>query len=95
VKTNSMFAWAVAAVLLMGMIVSITGASAQKSSSNSSGVKLWFSAMDTDKDGTISKQEFTAYMEAQFDKADTDHDGTLDRNEVEQLRKNLGFPSKQ
>ncbi len=53
------------------------------------------SAMDTDHDGTVSKQEFLGYMEAQFDKADTDHDGTLDRSELEQLRKNLGLATKQ
>ena len=48
-------------------------------------------ALDKDNDGTVSKQEFIAYMEAQFDKADADHDGTLDRNELEQLRKKLGI----
>jgi Ca2+-binding EF-hand superfamily protein len=94
VKTNSIFAWPIAVVLLLGMIAGITIASGQKTSSNSSGAKLWMAAMDQDRDGTVSKQEFTAYMEAQFDKADADHDGTLDRNEVEQLRKNLGIAAK-
>ena len=84
-----------AVVLLIGTILSITTASGQKSSANSSGAKLWMSAMDTDHDGTVSKQEFLGYMEAQFDKADTDHDGTLDRSELEQLRKNLGLATKQ
>jgi Ca2+-binding EF-hand superfamily protein len=93
-RTSSTFAWTSAAVLLIGMIAGITTASGQKSSANSSGAKIWFSSMDKDGDGTVSKQEFTAYMEAQFDKADADHDGTLDRNEMEQLRKNLGFPAK-
>jgi Ca2+-binding EF-hand superfamily protein len=95
VKTNWIFGWTLGTVLLIGTIAGITTASGQKTSGNPSGVKLWFSAMDTDNDGTVSKQEFTAYMEAQFDKADTDHDGTLDRNEVEQLRKNLGIAAKQ
>jgi Ca2+-binding EF-hand superfamily protein len=95
VKTNRMFAWTVGAVLLLGTLSGIVTASGQKASSSPSGAKLWMTAMDTDKDGTISKEEFTTYMEAQFDKADADHDGTLDRNEVEQLRKNLGIAAKQ
>jgi len=93
-RTGSMVAWTIVVVLLIGMIVGITDASGQKSSGNPSGAKLWLAAMDTDHDGTVSKQEFTAYMEAQFDKADADHDGTLDRNELELLRKNLGIPTK-
>ena len=94
-RTSSMFAWAIVAILLMGMIVGIAAASGQKSPGNPSGAKLWLAAMDTDHDGTVSKQEFTAYMEAQFDKADADHDGTLDRNELELLRKNLGIATKE
>jgi Ca2+-binding EF-hand superfamily protein len=69
--------------------------SGKNTSANPPGAKLSLTAMDKDHDGTVSKQEFTAYMEAQFDKADTDHDGTVDRNEMEQLRKNLGFATKQ
>jgi hypothetical protein len=104
VKTNSKSARATSArivfvrvmgpILLMAMLVGLTTASGQKAPGSSSGAKLWLTAMDTDQDGTVSKQEFTSYMEAQFDKADTDHDGTLDRNELEQLRKNLGIAAK-
>jgi Ca2+-binding EF-hand superfamily protein len=93
-KTNRMLAWTVVAVLLLGTIVGIAIASGQNSSGNGSGAKLWVTAMDKDSDGTVSKQEFTAYMETQFDKADADHDGTLDRSEMEQLRKNLGMANK-
>ncbi len=50
--------------------------------------------MDTDHDGTVSKEEFNAYMDAQFAKADADHDGTLDAQELEQLRKNLAIATK-
>jgi Ca2+-binding EF-hand superfamily protein len=50
--------------------------------------------MDTDNDGTVSKQEFTAYMNAQFDKAHVDHDGTLDAKELDQLRKNLAIATR-
>jgi Ca2+-binding EF-hand superfamily protein len=95
VKTNWMFAWTITAVLFLGTIVGITTASGQKTASTPSGAKLWLTAMDSDHDGTVSKQEFTDYMQAQFDKADTDHDGTLDRKEMEQLRKNLGIGTKQ
>jgi hypothetical protein len=90
-KTNRMLAWTIVAVLLIGTIAGIAIASGQSGSGNASGAKLWVAAMDKDSDGTVSKQEFTAYMEAQFDKADADHDGTLTRSEMEQLRKNLGM----
>jgi hypothetical protein len=93
---NRMFAWTIGVILLIGAIAGITTASGQKTAVTPSGAKLWLTAMDKDHDGTVSKEEFTEYMQAQFDKADADHDGTLDRNEMEQLRKNLGIaPAKQ
>lgn len=61
---------------------------------NSSGAKIWVSAMDKDNDGTVSKQEFLSYMDAQFDKADPDHDKVLDKKEMALLRKNLGITTK-
>jgi Ca2+-binding EF-hand superfamily protein len=94
-KTNRTSSWTIGAVLAIGMIAGIPAASGQKTSGDSSGAKLWLSAMDTDKDGTVSKQEFLSYMAAQFEKADPDHDGTLDKNEMEQLRQNLGIAPKQ
>jgi Ca2+-binding EF-hand superfamily protein len=93
VKTNRTFAWTLGLVLLLGTIAGITTASGQKTSA-SSPAKLSLAALDKDHDGTVSKQEFLAYMEAQFDKADVDNDGTLDRNEMEQLRKNLAIATK-
>jgi Ca2+-binding EF-hand superfamily protein len=73
----------------------IPAGSAQKTSSGaSSGPKLTMTGLDKDNDGTVSKDEFTAYMEAQFEKADGDHDGTLDKEEFQQLRKNLGIGKK-
>ena len=93
-KTNWIVVWTAGVILLTGTIVGITTASGQKTSGNSSGPKLSMAAMDTDHDGTVSKQEFLTYMEAQFDKADVDHDGTLDAKELEQLRKNLAIATK-
>jgi hypothetical protein len=40
--------------------------------------------MDTDKSGTVSKQEFMAFMSAEFDRLDVNKDGMLDVKELEQ-----------
>jgi Ca2+-binding EF-hand superfamily protein len=40
--------------------------------------------MDTDKSGKISKQEWMAYMSAEFDRLDTDKSGQLDPKELAQ-----------
>jgi Ca2+-binding EF-hand superfamily protein len=93
-KTNSPFAWTFLAVLLIAMMLTITTASGQKSSSSHPAPKLSLSSLDTDQDGTVSKQEFMVYMDAQFERVDTDHDGTLDKTELEQLRKNLAIATK-
>lgn len=42
--------------------------------------------MDTDKNGRISKAEWMAFMEAEFDRLDTDHNGELDVKEIAQSR---------
>jgi hypothetical protein len=42
--------------------------------------------MDTDKNGKISKQEWMAFMEAEFDRLDTDKSGELDVKEIAQSR---------
>jgi Ca2+-binding EF-hand superfamily protein len=90
-KSAWTFSIIMAGVVLVGTMVDGTNASGQKTSGNQSGTKLWLTAMDTDKDGTVSKEEFTTYMQAQFDKADSDNDGTLDRNELEHLRQAFGI----
>ena len=91
-KNTQMPAWAISAVLAVGTVLGIAaGAYGQKAA----GGNQWLAAMDTDHDGTVSKQEFNTYMDAQFDKADADHDGTLDAKELEQLRKNLAIATKQ
>jgi len=38
--------------------------------------------MDTDKNGKVSKAEFMAYMEAEFERLDVNHDGELDVKEL-------------
>jgi len=46
--------------------------------------------MDTDKDGTVSKQEFMAYMDAEFDRLDQNKDGKLDVKELTRLHLRTG-----
>lgn len=43
-------------------------------------------AMDTDKSGKVSKEEWMKFMEAEFDRLDTDHKGQLDVKELAQSR---------
>ena len=94
-RNTRMFAWTIGVILAIGTVAGIaTTAGGQKTGSGMSGGKQWLALMDTDHDGTVSKQEFTTYMDAQFDKADVDHDGTLDAQELEQLRKNLAIATK-
>jgi hypothetical protein len=78
-KNNRAIAWTFSVVLAVGTIVGVAAsADGQKSAGGSAGGKQWLAAMDTDHDGTASKQEFDTYMDAQFANADVDHDGTLD-----------------
>ena len=42
----------------------------------------FFNDIDTDHDGTISKEEFRAMTDKHFDEMDTDHDGTLSKEEM-------------
>jgi hypothetical protein len=43
-------------------------------------------AMDTNKSGNISKEEWMKFMEAEFDRLDTDHKGQLDVKKLTQSR---------
>ena len=47
-------------------------------------VKQLILMMDTDKNGKISKQEFLAFMSAEFDRLDKDKSGELDVKELAQ-----------
>jgi len=42
--------------------------------------------MDTDKSGKVSRQEFMAFMQAEFDRLDVNKDGELDVKELTQSR---------
>jgi hypothetical protein len=42
--------------------------------------------MDTDKNGKVSKQEFMAFMEAEFNRLDKDQSGELDVQELLQFQ---------
>jgi hypothetical protein len=94
-KNNRAFAWALSTALAVGVIAGVaSSAHGQKAANGTTGGKQWLAAMDTDHDGTVSKEEFNTYMDAQFAKADIDHDGTLDAQELEQLRRNLAIATK-
>jgi hypothetical protein len=43
-------------------------------------------AMDTDKNGKISKEEWMKFMSDEFDRLDTNHNGELDPKELLQSR---------
>jgi len=43
-------------------------------------------AMDTNKSGKVSKEEWMKFMEAEFDRPDTDHKGQLDIKELTESR---------
>ncbi len=47
-------------------------------------VKQLILMMDTDKNGKVSKQEFMAFMSAEFDRLDKDKSGELDVKELAQ-----------
>jgi len=47
-------------------------------------VKQLVVLMDTDKNGKISKKEYMAFMEAEFDRLDKDKSGELDVKELGQ-----------
>jgi Ca2+-binding EF-hand superfamily protein len=49
-------------------------------------VKQLLLIMDTDKNGKISKQEWMAFMEAEFDRLDKAKNGQLDVKELAQSR---------
>lgn len=57
---------------------------ADKAAAADSEVKQLLLLMDTDKNGKISKKEFMAFMEAEFNRLDVNKDGELDVKELSQ-----------
>jgi Ca2+-binding EF-hand superfamily protein len=51
--------------------------------------------MDQDRNGKISKQEFMAFMDAEFTRLDTNKDGQLDVYELTGLRVRRSVPGHQ
>jgi Ca2+-binding EF-hand superfamily protein len=49
--------------------------------------------MDTDKNGKISKKEFMAFMEAEFERLDKDKSGELDAKELRQSKLRVSHPA--
>src|SRR5690348_4645322 len=49
-----------------------------------------FEAMDTNKDGKISKEEFNAHKDAMFRKMDTNGDGYISKEEMMAMRHKHG-----
>lgn len=47
------------------------------------------SMMDANKDGKISKKEFTEYHEAMFTKMDANKDGFIDKDEMAAMKKGM------
>jgi Ca2+-binding EF-hand superfamily protein len=45
-----------------------------------------FGQADRDRDGTVDKKEYLAFVERSFKAADRDNDGTLDAKELGSLR---------
>ncbi len=59
---------------------------AQKLAVATEAAKQLLLAMDTNKSGKVSKEEWMKFMEAEFDRLDTDHKGQLDVKELTQSR---------
>ncbi len=55
-------------------------------------VKQLLLLMDTDKNGKISRKEYMAFMEAEFDRLDKDKSGELDPKELTQSRFRVSHP---
>jgi 5S rRNA maturation endonuclease (ribonuclease M5) len=78
----------IAGLLLAGAIAGSTAWAEQdtKVVEGENATKQLLLLMDTDKDGKVSKQEFMAYMDAEFGKLDLNGDGKLDVKELTQLK---------
>jgi len=55
-------------------------------------VKQLILLMDADKNGKVSRQEFMAFMQAEFDRLDKDKSGELDAKELAQSQLQVNKP---
>jgi len=81
------FMLAAAALFALGLVTQTAVAQDKKdpAAGESATIKL-LTLMDTDKNGKVSKDEFMAYMAAEFDRLDVNKDGELDVGELKTLR---------
>jgi len=59
------------------------------------GMRIIFSLMDADGDGTVSLQEFQAAQERIFRAMDADHDGTVSLEEMQDFMRGVRRPASQ
>jgi hypothetical protein len=57
------------------------------------GMRIIFSLMDADGDGTVSLQEFQAAQERIFKAMDADHDGTVTLEEMQNFMRGVAKPA--
>ena len=57
------------------------------------GMRIIFSLMDADGDGTVSLQEFQAAQERIFRAMDADHDGTVTLEEMQDFMRGVSSPA--
>ena len=57
------------------------------------GMRIIFSLMDADGDGTVSLQEFQAALERIFRAMDADHDGTVTLDEMQDFMRGVRRPA--
>jgi 5S rRNA maturation endonuclease (ribonuclease M5) len=81
-------AWTIEAVLVAAIFAggAIAAQNDQKVAAGVPATRQLLLLMDIDKNGKVSKQEFMAYMEAEFNRLDINHDGELDVHELMQLQ---------
>lgn len=68
----------------MACVASMPAMAADKMDPVKSGqmADAWFSKIDTNGDGMISKEEHTAFSDSMFTKADTNGDGNISKDEM-------------